>query len=154
MSNALKIVTYSVEYRDQALALAREMHAESASHRFMRLNEQKLVEQFRRASISEDAYFSLAVRDGAVLGGLLGVIYDQYFSDERAATELAWFMSKSARGSSAAVRLLHHFEEWASARGARAVLLGQSTGVDIDRTTRLYGKLGYMTVGVNTMRVL
>lgn len=152
--SATQIVPYDVSYLPQVMALAREMHAESAAHSFLLLDEDVLAEQFRLSMTVPDAHLLLAVRDGTVLGAMFGVIREPYFTRERVAYDMAWFMLRSERGSSLAVRLLREFEKWAAKRGAKAVMLGQSTGVDIERTTRLYERLGYATVGVNAVRVL
>lgn len=147
------VVPYDDKYESQVLRLAREMMAESISHHDMQMDEQKLVVQLRASINSPDTvYLRLAVRGNEVLGGFFGIITTVYFTQELAAKDMAWFVTKTRRGSLAAVRLVQDFEEWAKARGARKFFLGQSTGVNIETTRLLYERLGYRVVGYNTVK--
>jgi len=150
-----EIVPYNPSYRNQVMELARQMQSESVVHRHVMLNETKLDAQLMASQTAPDTvFFKLAVRAGEVLGGFLGVITTLYFSDERAASDRAWFVKKDRRGSVAAVLLLQAFEEWGKAHGVQMFMLGQSTGVQIETTKMLYEKLGYTTVGFNTFKRL
>lgn len=148
-----RIVPYAKCYEAQVLALAREMHDESVLHRHIPMDEAKLIQQLEAASVMpEQAYFKLCVRGDEVVGGFLGLISTVYFSSERVAMDRAWFVTKNRRSSLAAVLLVPDFEAWAAAQGVHIVLLGQSTGVQMDATRKLYEHLGYEVLGVNTMK--
>jgi len=148
-----KIVPYNDIYEEQVLQLAREMLEESVSHNDMQMDERKLVTQLNASINAPDSvYVRLAVRGTEVLGGFFGVITTVYFSQELAAKDMAWFVTKTRRGSIAAVRLVQDFEEWAKERGAKKFFLGQSTGVNIETTRLLYERLGYRVVGYNTVK--
>ena len=148
-----KVVLYDSRYREQVLELAREVIAESASHRDMPIDEDKLIEQLEFSLTSPDTiYVRLAVRGGEVLGGLFGVISPVYFSQEKAARDMAWVVKKSSRGTFAAVRLVQDFEAWGLARGVKKFFLGQLTGINMEMTTALYEKLGYRVVGMNAVK--
>lgn len=148
-----EIVPYAKRYEAQVLALAREMHAESVTHRDMPMDEAKLIRQLEAAdTLPDTVYFKLCVRGDEVLGGFFGQITTVYFSNDRAAKDLAWFVTKSRRGGMAAVMLVRDFEAWGQAKGIRKFMLGQSTGVRMDVTQALYEHLGYRVVGVNTVK--
>lgn len=149
----MRVVDYEDKYEAQVLALARLMHAESISHRGIPLNEAKLIEQLKAGSTRPDSvYFRLVVRGDEVLGGFFGIISTNYFSNAKSARDLAWFIKPGKRGGFAAVMLVGDWEQWGRARGAVSFFLGQSTGVNIESTQRLYEKLGYRVVGVNTVK--
>lgn len=148
----IRLQPFEPRYTDEVLARAREMHAESVFHRHLTLDEGKLLQQLEAAASVPYAYFRIAVRDEEVLGGFLGRVAPMYFSEELIAHDLAWFVKPTARGSAAAVALLADFEEWAQARGAKFVLIGQTTGVKMPETKALYERLGYTSLGVNTMK--
>ena len=139
-------------YESQVWTLAQEMWKESIAHRGMKLERDKLMQQLRASQKNPNVYFKIAVRGGEVLGGFFGVINTVYFSDERAARDLAWFVRRSSRGGAAAVRLVADFERWGLSKGVKQFFLGQSTGVNIEITKTLYEKLGYRVVGVNTVK--
>lgn len=147
-----RIVPYAACYEAQVIALARELHAESAFHRQFPLNEVKLKGQLNGAEGNPSIFFRLCVRGDVVLGGFIGTMSTVFFSDEPVAKDITWFVSKAHRGSLAAVMLVAAFEEWAQGRGARYFIMGQATGVNLETTERLYRHLGYVTVGVNTMK--
>lgn len=150
----LRLVPYTRLMQDAALALAREMHAESELHHDMPINEAKLIEQFE-CSISnpEAVYFKLCYREDEPLGLFLGFISPLFFTDVRTAKDLMWFVTKSRRGSLAALTLVTDFEMWAHFQGGvRHITLGQSTGVRMEGTQALYTRLGYSQIGTNNVK--
>lgn len=149
-----RIVPFSDDMTAQILGLARELHADSAGHSDISLDENKLLAQLRISETNENIYLKFAVRDGEVLGGFFGMITTLFFSSERAAKDMVWFVKKSRRGSWAAVLLVRDFEAWAYAKGVRKFFLGQSTGIAIETTRLLYERLGYTVVGYNTVKVV
>ena len=146
------LLDYTQKYQERVLMLAREMHAESVTHRNMPLDEPGLAAQLLAAAKAPDSYCRIAVRGEDVLGGFLGQIGPGFFTTERGAKELVWFVKPSARGSRAAIMLLADFEIWGRFKGARKCFLSQSTGVAVDETARLFVRLGYRVVGVNAMK--
>lgn len=149
----IRVMPFERRFADQVLVLAREMHAESVLHRDITMDETKLLQQLEAAHTLPHVYFQVAVRDDTeVLGGFFGTITSIYFSPEKVAKDLAWFVKRTARGGAAAVALLADFEAWAIARGVKHIMVGQSTGVRLAATKTLYERLGYTTVGVNTVK--
>ena len=63
------------------------------------------------------------------------------------ANDLCLFVTKPKRGGTAAYRLIKAFEAWAIAHGAVVLRFGISTGVEADKTLKLYEKLGYKLEG-------
>lgn len=149
-----RIVSFDASMADQVLDLAHEMHEESVSHRYAPMDEVKLLKQLSAPLTNPDVYLKFAVRGNEVLGGFFGSVSTMFFSDAKAAKDLAWFVKKSRRGSYAAVLLVRDFEAWARTRGARLIFLGQSTGVNQETTKMLYESLGYSMIGVNTVKVV
>ena len=153
MAHVPQIVQYEDRYEAQVLALAREMHAESVSHKDMPLDEVKLLGQLKAShTLPDTVYFKLCVRNDEVLGGFFGQISGVYFGSAKAAKDLAWFVKRNHRGSIAALLLVADFEAWGVSHGVKDFFLGQSTGVNIETTRALYEHLGYTVVGVNTRK--
>lgn len=148
----MSVIAYESRFEAEVLARAREMHAESIFHRDFPLNEKKLIEQLNAPRTLPHVYFKICVRGDEVMGGFFGIVSSMYFSDARVAKDLAWFVQRNARGSAAAVALLADFEEWAREQKVDHILIGQSTGVQMDETKALYERLGYTTLGVNTFK--
>ena len=152
--STIQIIPYSNEYRDQALAIADEMHRNSIYHD-LPLDEEKVIRQLSACgNIVPDRYFKLAVRNGEVLGGFYGHVRRTFFCDDLLAHDMGWWVKSSKRGSAAAVMLLFDFERWARAQGAKKIMVGQSTALNIERTTKFYENCGFRVIGFNTVKDL
>lgn len=76
-------------------------------------------------TLIRDQYVALAVDEsGASLGLIAGVLGPHLYNPAlRIATELWWWVTPPARGSSAGARLLADFEGWAASQGADAIAM-------------------------------
>lgn len=147
-----RIVPYEPRYLDAVMRIVRILHAESTWHRKISLDEEKLAGQFIAASKIPSYYFRLCVRNDEVLGGFLGHVTTVFFSREKTAKDISWYVERSRRGGGAAVALVRDFEAWAREQGATQFILGQATGTDIEVTKKLYEHLGYRVVGFNVAK--
>lgn len=149
---AIEIVAYSDIYRDQVIVGAHQMHEDSIYHD-MPLDTDKVIRQLACCgNLVPDRYFKLAVRGGVVLGGFYGHVRRTFFCDELLAHDMGWWVLRSKRGSAAAVVLLADFERWAIAQGARKLMVGQSTAINMERTTKFYEHCGFRVIGFNTVK--
>lgn len=150
----VEIIGYDAIYNDQIAAIALEMHSASM-FRDYKMDTDKLIAQLALSGQYPDTmHFRMAVRNGEVFGGFYGVINKMFFSDELMARDVGWWVKQSRRGSFAAIRLLEDFETWAKSKGAQKVMIGQSSGIDIEKTTKLYQHCGYRIIGYNTVKEL
>lgn len=150
----ISVVPFSIEYTDQALACARAMHDESLLHRDMDFDDAKMLRQLRSPEMNPDVYFKIAVLNGEMVGGLHAVALTIYFGANRIAKEIALFVKKEWRLSRAGALLVKDFEQWAAERGASHTMLSQSTGLNIETTSRFYGMLGYKVMGMTAWKKL
>lgn len=146
------VVDFTPEYEAQVLDLARAMHSESVAHRSLPLDEARVLEQLRMPHDNPNVYFKIAVRGTEVVGGFFAIIAPVFFSGEMVTRDLAWFVKPSRRGGYAAALLVADWERWGKAKGVKKFMLGQSTGVEIEKTRHLFERLGYRTVGFNTVK--
>jgi hypothetical protein len=145
----IQIVPYHERYQAQVLALAHEMHAESPTYASVPFNDSKFIQQCELSMTMPDSvYLRLAVIAENVVGGFWGIISGSFFSDEIACKDLAWFVTRTRRGSIAALHLIADFEQWGLDHGVRKFYLSESTGVQIEKTAKLYEHLAYMIVGM------
>lgn len=121
------------------MLLAREFSKEApASHKW----DKNKTLSFLQSTINlPNIEVFVCEKDNEIVGGLVGVISEMYMSYTKQATELAWFVSKEARGSSVAIRLVKHFEEWAKENGADYVTMSDITG--INTLSEMYTRMGY-----------
>lgn len=127
----------------QVLRLAADMHYETDFRRY-RFSVEK-VEALYATLLQDDQNFFAVVaeHDGQLVGFMAGFICEHFFSPDRYASEMLWYVSPDWRGSSAAVRMVRAFEDWALTKNVLDVMTGVSSGVQTDRTAALYEKLGY-----------
>lgn len=133
---------------EDVVELAREMHAAGSFSRFdfdpstirgvvrMALGDPKLV------------FCAIARRHGAPVGAFLGHKTRFFFGSTPLAQELGNYVTPSARGTSAAVRMCRMFEAWAKEMGVGVVQVGVTVGINDEQATRFYEKLGYDHIGV------
>lgn len=100
-----------------------------------------LKENLELAVEAPNFLLSVLEVDGEIVGSLVGAVTTPLFSKDKTATELAWFVEESHRGSSGSLRLIKNYENWAKDKGCKFV-----TMVDIDSLNNLeqvYKRVGY-----------
>jgi hypothetical protein len=150
----MQVIAYDRKYRAQSIEIAREMVLDSA-YGDMPFDGEKVMDQIEGPfSQGKQYFFKIAVLGDEVYGGFLGIIFKSLFCDQLIGKDIGWWVKKSKRGSAAAILLLREFEAWAQNAGAVKLMLGQASGIDIEKTTRLYQHCGYKVVGYNTMKTV
>ena len=84
---------------------------------------------------------------GQVVGGLAGAVGQQWFNNDLIAYEYCVFIEPTRRQGIIATRMILAFQEWARIKGAKQIVMGVTTGVNIEGTTRLYQSLGFEYAG-------
>lgn len=83
---------------------------------------------------------------GVVCGVFIGQIDTLYFSQDKYATDLIFYVLPEHRGHG--VKLVRKFVEWASShKKVVDITLQQSSGIDMERTSKLYARIGFKLVG-------
>lgn len=82
-------------------------------------------------------------QDSTVIAGLGAMEFIETHCGMKMAIESFWFTSSSARGTTAALRLLNRFESWASERGCVETWLAHLVGPRAEQLDRIYRKRGY-----------
>lgn len=132
---------------------------------FCKLVEKSIAEaQFSEAKLdvaslqkliqSPNVVYFLAIEDNKIIGSIGGAVIPYFFSTRKKAGDLGFYVEPEYRGSRAAIKLVNALESWAKEKGVEDLYLGQTTGVDVDKTRDFYERLGYKVVGVNTIKHL
>jgi len=129
---------------DRLLALGREMHAES-SYRSLNFDERKARMFLMR--LMSDQYVRVYEQDDKILGGMVGMSVQPWFSNDLYAVDIALFISAKHRGSLAAARLIKDFVVWAKQTGAKQIRPGVTTGAPGTAASRLYQAMGFTNCG-------
>lgn len=113
--------------------------------------DEEALQKLGEALYSHPDGVVLAVKeshDSAPFGMMVGQAVPYFFApSKKMAIDFLVYVAPEKRGTSAAFRLLKAFESWARNKGVHEMRLGVSTGVEPERTAKLYRKLGFKNVG-------
>ena len=129
--------------------LLKQMIVES-EFSYATLNENKIFNLFK----SPDVKYFLATKEEKIVGFIGFIKHEYFFSNRKRVSDLGFYVKKEFRGTKAALLLLKKAEEWAKSVGVEDIHLGQTTASEIEKTQKFYNKLGYKTVGFNTLKNL
>ena len=89
-----------------------------------------------------------------LIGVFIGCVEEYFFSKSLMAHSVLIYVHPKWRGSSAAVKFIHAFRQWALNREALEVCIGVASGVTIGRTDRFLKRLGFSVTGGNYSMVI
>lgn len=98
----------------------------------------------------EDVNVFVAETDGEIVGYICCQVMEPLFSSEKVASEIAWFVNKDYRKTSAGFRLMSAYEEWAEGRGAKYI--GMAYLEEIADLSKVYKKKGYVKAETHYMK--
>lgn len=124
-----------------------DLHRESVL-RSLEIDERKL-RSFVTQCVQTPTRVSLLYESTAraVEGLLIGYTAEYFFSKQRGAWDLAFYVRPEKRGSLVAYRLWSAFKSWATENGASTLWLGTAAGVDANLSRKFYLGLGMEQIG-------
>lgn len=129
----------------QAVGLARAFHAASAySH--LKLSLAK-VDAIVEAAIHDPDRFCtvlVTVQDDALVGYLMAVVHEHYFSQALTCSDLGFWIEPAHRTPFAARTMILELERWAfGVKRVNDISLGVSSGIADAGILRFYERMGY-----------
>lgn len=121
-------------------------------YRSLSFNPDKLRNTFNKIVHDESKAYCLMVADnmnGTAQGYLVGQIDSFYFSDDIVAKVIFYWVHPDARYSTAAVKLLASFKQWAKNRQATQLIMGITSQEHLAHTDKMMKKMGAQFVGGN-----
>jgi GNAT superfamily N-acetyltransferase len=136
---------------DDALRLAKELHAESPTFRAMEFHDEAFRHYFDQViNPKQPDLVGWVLKDNAdapVYGGMIAALIPPFYSQDKFAVDLTIFVEQNRRGGRGAVMLLKKYKAWAQYRGAKQIQLGIGTEINLQRTTRFYERMGFKVTG-------
>lgn len=129
------------------LSLGARMHAESPHFSRIAFSEEKLRETLMAVMGAPHGFLWITERDGKIAGVMVAIALQHWCSTDLVASELALFVEREHRGSMIAPRLIKRYLSWADGLGCKQITAGVSTGVNVEKTTALYERLGFKQFG-------
>lgn len=112
------------------------------------LDEALVAEQLALSTRHHDRLMVALYENRIGPRGFLTAFLSPYsFSRTIVAVHDIFYVLPEARGSSAAIRLVRFFQEWARASGAWMAMIAQHTNIEPERTTRFYERAGFRFMG-------
>ena len=125
--------------------MAEAYYAEATQLHKHTISIDKTMSSLAASVIADTACLRLLIVDGKIAGGVWGVIMEMPWSDFKFAQDIILYVKPEYRGYGKL--LISSWESWASDKGAGEVSLSTASGLDTDRTCRLYSRYGYKMVG-------
>ena len=82
------------------------------------------------------------------------MVHRHYFDDVLMSSDLMTYVHPLYRGSSAFFRLVKAYEKWATAMNVKEINLSTSTGIETQKVSDMYRRLGYPLTAVTHTKVL
>lgn len=111
---------------------------------------QKIVNLYK----NPHAVAFIALEDDKIIGFISGLLHEYFFSHRKRVSDLGFYVLPKHRGSRVALKLVKLLEAWAIENQADELHLGQTTAFEIEKTKQFYERLGFTTVGFNTVKHL
>lgn len=119
------------------------LHKESPRWSRISYSRAKVADMLARLVAQPWGLLLVAEQDGEIIGAIAAMALPHWASDDILVEELSFFMKPEHRGSLAAARLICSFKKWAELKGGVWAHAGTSTGVEAERTAKLYERLGF-----------
>lgn len=126
------------------MGLTRQMHAEGL-FKHAPLDEAKVRATFAR--LIDHGFLVVNHGSEGVDAMFGGQISEFWYSSERLASDLIFFVRPGRRGGFAAVRLIQAFVSWGQENHASEICIAQSSGVRVEQFAHLMTGMGFDHVG-------
>ncbi len=135
----------------ELLELGREIHEESRLSG-LSYDAQKLRQSLEGMFAHQKGTHCLLLAisgNGDIAGVMLGYITEYFFSRDRVATNIVFYVRPEYRGSSAAAKLVMAFRTWAANRDAAEVSVNITSGIRMEKFHSFLMKMGFEHIGGN-----
>ena len=119
---------------------------EASTYREIPYSREK-VTGLMRSLIQGAGVVFVAEKDGQIVGGIAGGVTSHWFSDELTGFEYSFFILPEHRHGLVAMKLLLAMKAWCTAKGAKTLRIGITTGINVEGTARFYRYMGFEDAG-------
>ena len=148
MSDSLVIDHASYPYAEQVVELGRAMAAESPRWRDVPYDAERLLAFTRTMSVGASSTLAVALEGETVIGFVLAVVADDWFTGRRYVSPLVIYVRPDRRKGRVGRALIEALEAWGLIVGADEIYMGLHTGGNEAGFSALGARLGYVHAGV------
>ena len=136
------------EFKDisEIIEVAKDAHKKSLSDS-VPIDLKILRNNLQVCILSAEHFVVVAELDGKIEGAMIGVTHQLWYSRKKQATDLFFYVTEEGIGVGA--NLMRRFISWAKDNpGVKEIMLGTTSGIgDVERTKKLYERMGAMRIG-------
>jgi hypothetical protein len=135
------------DYKD-IVELGRDIHKESCYH-ILDYDTDKFLSFLMGIQQNKSMLAMVAFSEEKLVGIIIATCYQPYFSNDTVSSDVLTYVAAEHRGSLAFFKLVACYIAWAKSNNARMIFLQTSTGINFDKTAKLYRRLGARQIGNN-----
>jgi GNAT superfamily N-acetyltransferase len=124
------------------------MHDES-SYRALEYSPEKCAALGYQALVDPALLILTVLDDVKHVGLMICSVQAPEYSEDLIAWDVLTYVDAAYRGSRAALMLISAYREWARVRGAKMIFLRTCTGIDPEKTGKLFEHMGFRHIGGN-----
>lgn len=132
--------------------IVKKVLEESTTYRHMMFDAKKTQNYIMGAILKQKGYFLKIIvhkESQEPVGGLLCECWEAYSSQDKIAFDVTVMIEKEHRGKciKELVQIIEDYKAWALGEGAKVIKFGVSSGLNIDRASRFFEKMGFPKIG-------
>lgn len=131
----------------EVVTMAYAMASESPEYQDFEFSVDKFGDLLEVVLIDPDKLCLVMEDEGKLVGMMIGVVMPHFFSGDRLALDLLVYVAPKYRGRCAGRQLLSRYVAWAKGRDVKQIRLGTTTGIEVERTAKLFGRCGFREIG-------
>lgn len=123
-----------------------------STYKHMNFSKEKVANYLYGAIIKRPGWFLRVIAkedSNEIAGGLLCTCETTLFGSDKIAHDVTIMVTEENRGRclKQLIQIIYEYKEWALDNGAKMIKLGVSSGMNIDKASTFYEKLGFQRVG-------
>lgn len=136
----------------QLVDISRRVLKESPTYTHMSYDEEKSANYIYGAIAKQPGWFLRVIIDkssGRVVGGILCYCETTLYGHDKQAYDVTIMIDEEHRGKclKQLVQIIEEYKEWAIAQGAKVIKMGVSSGLNIEKASMFFEKLGFKQIG-------
>jgi len=137
----------------EILKTGKEFHSQSRFGKHT-LDLRRIVQYLEKAEKVPEGMFFVYEKDstGKVIAYFLGAMTVHPLMQIKVAVDLSFFVHPEHRGTKLFYTMLKAFENWAEKNGATYTQLSHTSGIETEKSSQLFEKLGYQNIGAIFMK--
>jgi GNAT superfamily N-acetyltransferase len=118
-----------------------------SSYKVMKYDFGKVANLFANVVESDSLLGLVTESGGEITGFMMAFAEEHYFSRDMVSCDLMLYVKPDCRGGTHAYRMLSAYIQWAKSKGVKDIRIGITTGLNEEKTARLYNKCGFERCG-------